>query len=369
MKSLIYLIFILLSFGQWQRISFLDQQVNIYLHEIVMAFVVIGQIRQIGLIRRIREILLFLGVLLLSLINNFWQFSWLENLVGFLYWLRLVLYFGFFFILFCHLKEEKTASKTVRWGLNIFLLLTVIFSYLQYFLYSDLRNLVYLGWDPHQYRVFGLFFDTSVAGIIFVILFFWLIAQQEMGQIRLIGVIGLIGLILLTYSRITYLSFIVGMIYYFKDKISFVKIIGLIFGFLILIFLLPRPVGESVKLERWFTIEARMNDWRKGIKIWKENPILGLGYNRIRSVKKELQSHAGASFSSTFFTLLVASGIVGLAVLINLMRHFYLKTNNLGRTVVIVVVTASLFDNIFLNNLVLLLFISILALTIPLFDS
>jgi len=375
MRYLIYLLFFLLSFGQLGRISFLDQQANIYLHELMMGFVVIGhmgQIRQIRLIGIWKWTFFFLTVLLLSLINNFWQFNLQQNLIGFLYWGRLVLYFVFFLILFNWGSKGSEENKGVlKRGLDIFATLTVIFSYLQYFLYPNLRNLYYLGWDPHHYRVFGLFFDTSITGIILVMMFFWVAEWRNIGFIRPISLIGLIGLILLTYSRITYISFIVGLIYYFLvtprrspsrlrqgsgGPVGHLRDSVLILLFSVLIFLLPRPFGEGVKLERIFTIEARAVDFKVGLKLWLEKPILGYGYNRLRYVRKmDNLSHSATAFSSSFLTILVASGVIGLIGLIGLIGGMFKQGNQLTKTIILVVITASLFDNVLLNNFVLLL--------------
>lgn len=370
MKYLIYLLLFLVSFGQLQRISFLDQQVSLYLHELVMVIGLIVRIRQleltkairqIGQIRLFRRIIFFLGILLLSLIANFWRFEWWQNLVGFLYWLRLVLYFSFFIILLdWQFKAGDKAKEIIKRALNIFVFLTLTFSYLQYFLYPNLRNLSYLGWDPHQYRVFGLFFDTTTAGIIFVILFFWLGSQKKIGFVEVVTQVGLLGLILLTYSRISYLSFVVGLGYFLKNKISFKKLTIFYFLFFIFIFLLPRPFGEGVKLERAFTIKSRINDYQTGFKLSLKAPILGYGYNRIRYVKNsDTSSHAGAAFSSSFLTILVASGLVGLIGMVRLMKGMFNQGNLLAKTVVLIVAVASLFDNVFLNNFILLLLLTI----------
>lgn len=363
MKYLIYLLFVLLSFGQLQRFSFLGQQVNIYIHEIVMAVMVMKQIGQIHRIRVGKEIIFFLGILLLSLVNNFWQFNLQQNLIGFLYWARLTLYLAFFTVLLNWGSRGRNKGILGK-GLNVFVTLTIIFSYLQYFLYPNLRNLYYLGWDPHQSRVFGFFFDTSISGAILVMMFFWMVGREKIRLIGLIGQIGLIGLILLTYSRITYLSFIVGVIYYLSKKTTLKKILFLIFIFSFLIFLLPRPFGEGVKLERVFTIEARAIDFKEGLKLWWKKPILGYGYNRLRYVRQaDNFTHAGASFSSSFLTILATSGLIGLIGLIGFIGRIFKQGNHLIRTIILIAIVASLFDNVLLNNFVLLLLLLIVAIS------
>lgn len=381
MKYLIYLLFIVLSFGQLGRISFFKQQVNIYPHEIIMGFILLSQIRQIGRIRRIdqirpigRSIVTFLAILFLSLINGFWQYNLLQNLVGLLYWGRLVLYFGFFVAIISWLNRKDEGhwerKKIIEKGLTIFVGLTVIFSYLQYFLYPNLRNLYYLGWDPHWFRVFGLFFDPTITGIIFVLLFFWLVGIKKTGLIGRMGQIGLIGLILLTYSRITYLSFIVGLAYYFRKQITLRSFLIVFLSLVVVILLLPRPFGESVRLERLFTIEARTEDYREGLSLFVKKPLLGYGYNRLRYARdQDALSHAGANFSSSFLTILVSTGIVGFLALLVLLVELYRRVNFLGKTSLILVSVASLFDNVLLVSFVLVVLLTVLALSTPLFGK
>lgn len=368
MKYLLYLVFILLSFGQLQRVSFAGGQINIYLHEIVMGLVVLTGIRGIKEIGRTGKIIfIFLGLLLISYINNFWKFSLVENLVGFFYFARLALYFGFFIVILV-----QGNRKDIIRAIGIFGWLVIIFSFFQYFLYPDLRNLYYLGWDPHLYRVFGPFFDPTVAGIIFVILAFGphsvprndgdFVRGKEIEMLKLVKSFALVILILLTYSRITYFVFIVGAIYYFKNIISYKKIVFAIGAFLLLILILPRPSGQGVRLERTFSIESRIVDMRQGIELWKKNPLIGVGYNRIRFFKNTSpDSHAASAFSSSVVTLLAAAGLIGLIAGIGVIVGMWKSTDKLGKTLIIVVSAASFLDNIFLNNFVLLLILSLLA--------
>lgn len=359
----------------------MEQQINIYPHEIIMGFILLTWVSQFGRIRRIdqikaigRSIGIFLAILFLSLVNGFWQYDLLQNLVGLLYWGRLVLYFGFFIFLVGWLNQGDSPSlnnkKTVKRGLIAFVILVILFSYIQYFLYPDLRNLYYLGWDPHWFRVFGLFFDPSITGVIFIMLFFWVLEAGKIGTVKLMGEIALLGLILLTYSRIVYLSFIAGLIYYFWKKITFKKILIFIFSFLLLILLLPRPFGESVRLERIFTIETRLKDYQEGLSLYVKKPFLGYGYNRLRYVRdQDLISHAGANFSSSFLTILVASGILGLLAFLIMLVEFYRIGNLLSKTLLIVVSLASVFDNVLLVSFALIVFLIISAVSIPLFDK
>lgn len=362
MGLIIYLIFIFLSFGQLGRISFFEQVINIYLYEMIMGiglivlFFLSGFKRLLIELYKKKAILFFLGVLLISLINNFWNFSLKENFIGFLYWFRLFFYFIFFIAL--SIQKNTRIILAIKRGFYFFIYLTIFFSFIQYFLYPDLRNLYYLGWDPHQYRVFGSFFDTTISGIIFMILFFYFLNERKYKQsiINRLILFLLFILLILTYSRITYLSIICGLIFYFYNR----RIIFIIFFLFFSIILLPRFPGESTNLARYFTIEARINNYREGIEYWLKRPFLGWGYNRIRFLRSvDNINHAGANFSSSFLTIAVSSGVVGLFAFIKLLYIFFSSNDRLVKTITFAVGFASLLDNVFLVNFVLFLFLMI----------
>src|SRR3989344_8268462 len=185
MKHLILLLLILFSLGNAARISLLDQQVNGYGYEIaalMLLLILIGKYR----LRPIREsvskfkiVYAFLFYLLVFFAFGFNGFKSRENLIAFLYLVRLFFYFFFFFYLIFHLRSKAESKKVIKNALLIFLALTTVFSLLQYFFYPDLRNLLYAGWDPHLYRLFGVFFDTSISGAIFGLIFFVLIISKK----------------------------------------------------------------------------------------------------------------------------------------------------------------------------------------------
>ncbi len=200
-SGLLLSIFIVLSFGQLLRISLFDC-VAFFPHEILMILYCIAtspNIKKLIEKKEYQRILATIGILItvfgLSLGFEFWKYSQVENFIGFLYFLRLILYLVFFISL---LSEDK---KKIKQGLTIFTVLTILFSYSQYILYPNLRNLSYLGWDPHQYRAFGLFFDTTMAGVIYMTLVFVELGKSKRNFL-ILG--ALMGLILLSYSRITY---------------------------------------------------------------------------------------------------------------------------------------------------------------------
>ena len=90
-----------------------------------------------------------------------------------------------------------------------------ILGLMQFFLYPDLRNLMYLGWDPHYYRLFSTLLDPNFVGIILVltlILGCGLWKKKQKNFFLMIGqLIGFVSL-LLTYSRSSYVSFAMAVV-------------------------------------------------------------------------------------------------------------------------------------------------------------
>jgi O-antigen ligase len=297
-----------------------------------------------------------------------WNYSALQNLVGLAYLLRLIMYISFFYLLVTSTSEIKKMAYKSFW---IFVILVPLFCIIQYSLYPDLRNLYYLGWDPHLSRVFGSFFDSSVTGTILTLIFFWIlvfikdpIKKNASLILKLFLMLVVFILILLTYSRITYIEFILGIIWFCYAKIGLIKTAGLIGVFAALLILLPRPFGESVKLERIFTIQSRIEDYQQGIQLFLHNPIIGYGFDRLKYVRGiDVASHAG-NYSSSFLTILVSSGILGFAGFIYFLSRLYMSIPKEMRVFLIIILAGSLFDNLFLDNFVLLTLFLILSISI-----
>ncbi len=385
MKYLFYLTFFLFSFGQLGRISFFDQQINIYLYEGLVLLVGLVLLLRYGLqpikdsLKKFWLVHLFLLFLFLSFLFGARNFKHFENFVGLLYLLRLLLYFGYFFYLWHLVKRQPQFGKIVMKGLLIFIVLTAISSILQYFLYPDLRNLLYAGWDPHLYRAFGTFFDTSTAGGLYGLIFLFLfltgnyLIKNKFSLIFLTAIFLIF--IILTFSRSLYITFLIICVWYAVVKRwykGFLIFIGL---YLLLLIIVPKPFGEGVNLVRMFSVKSRIEDYRSAIKIWSKKPILGIGYNRIRYAKPQMNiseelgydvTHSGASFHSSLLTVLVAGGIVGLGLFLGVLYQL-LQLNRIAGYYLVFLVLLSLTDNILLHPFILFLFLSLtsVSLVIP----
>ena len=376
MKFLFYLSFSLLSLGQLTRISFFGQQINIYLYEILAIFILLNFLLKYGLgplseyFKKFKFVYFLFLYLPFSFLLLFGDFKALENFISLLYYLRLVLYFLYFFYLAYHLKKQLDFKNVLLRSLNIFIFLTIISSLAQYFWYPELRNLLYAGWDPHLYRLFGTFLDTSVAGALYgIILLTLFLKGSEFIKTKWLF-IGLLVIYFLftvfTYSRSLYLTlFLLGLLYAAtKKRLREFIIFAVIF--LILLIVAPKPFGEGVNLMRTFSIESRLDDYKTAINIWQKRPFFGYGYNRIRYVKRQMNisdevgsdiTHSGASFHSSFLVILVSGGIIGLILFIGVLYQLY-NLSEMSKYLLLFLGLLSLTDNIFLHPFILFLFLN-----------
>jgi len=378
---LLYSLIVFFSLGQLGRVSFFGQQINFYLYEILVLLITLVLFLNNGLkplkdsFKKFKAVYFFLIFLIISFFLNLQDFKRLENFIGFLYIFRLLIYFAYFFYLLHYLKKKPQFAKVGRNGFLFFIFLTTTISVLQYFLYPDLRNLLYAGWDPHLYRLFGTFFDTSVAGAVYGLIFLFLLMSGKNFikniSLKNILLVTFTAFIVLTFSRSLYIVIVSITILATTAQRWYRKLVLFIVIFLLLVIIAPKPFGEGINLVRTFSIESRINDYRAAIKIWQKKPFFGFGYNRIRYVKRQMNvveefdfdiAHSGASFNSSFLIILVAGGLVGFGLFGGVLYQFARLTNEVGYYTLFVALL-SLTDNIFLHPFILFLFFSLILLS------
>ncbi|OGK39818.1 hypothetical protein A2954_01470 [Candidatus Roizmanbacteria bacterium RIFCSPLOWO2_01_FULL_37_12] len=316
----------------------------------------------------------FLFYLFISFLIGAADYKPFENFIGFLYFVRLTLYWIYWIYLIYWINKHKNNKKILEKSLLILIILTAIYSIIQYFFYPDLRNLIYAGWDPHLYRLFGTFFDTSVAGAIYGLIFFALylrgmdLVKNRWLLIALLSVNFI--LVVLTFSRSLYLAFITCLVLHSILKKFWKRMVIFLVVFTFLLLVVPKPFGEGVNLGRMFSVRSRLDDYRAAIKIWRRSPLLGIGYNRIRYEKIRINiiegfgsdlTHSGASFHSSFSIILVTGGVIGLVLFIFVLLRLSM-INEFSRYLVIFLSLMSLSDNILLHPFIIFLFLSLTAL-------
>jgi len=154
-------------------------------------------------------VVLFASSALLSLIINYSSLSFSQFLTSAAYLVRWIFYAGIFFVVsdFDKKSKEKISSFLVIVGS-----LVVGLGYLQYFFYQNIRNLYYLGWDEHMYRMFSVFLDPNFAGAFFVLFFLFLISIFLKKKSVLMGLLSILtlGAVFLTFSRSALIMLIVS---------------------------------------------------------------------------------------------------------------------------------------------------------------
>ncbi|MEO6509091.1 MAG: O-antigen ligase family protein [Patescibacteria group bacterium] len=372
---LFYSICALLSLGQIGRFSFSGQQINGYLYEVplfvlTVLLVMIYKSEPILSIReKLPSLLFFIGYLLFTFIVTTFFYSVQTNTIAMLYLLRLILYFTFFSYFYYYIQKQLT-NRVLNTGLVICCSATIVFSLIQYYLYPNLRNISYLGWDPHWYRMVGTFLDPPITGAVYGLLFISLLSYRYFfGAVRYVVLGALLLFLFLTYSRGSFAAFSITILTMFMQKKWLLGAAVCAAVFIGIVYLLPHPFGESVNLLRTFSIYSRLENYTEAAKDWSKSPVFGVGYNRIRytrdkstfSDQKDLQNnHAGASYHSSFLIIIVTGGVVGLLLFIWLLVSIaQFSPTALWSTVFLSLL--SLTDNVLLHPFVLILYLIIVA--------
>lgn len=248
-----------------------------------------------------------------------------------------------YFLLILIMPQVVTVrdKRLIKKGLLIAGLIVVVTGIMQYLIYPDLRNLLYLGWDPHFHRLFATFFDPNFAGIILVLTFFRIYYSFGSGKFsnKLLYILLLFTCLIaiyLTRSRSAYLAFFSGLSIALIYSKNFAKKLLFVFVVIFLIFqLLPKPRLDVLDLLRIPTSSARINNWSVSLNLSLNSPLIGLGYSKFR--------FADASLLYVFGS----SGILALIAYLWLWKRIIadLSGNNELVVSLIVVAVSSVFNN------------------------
>jgi len=318
-----------------------------------------------------KPILVFIGIGLASLILNISHLSFANFLVAFSYLLRWIMYTSLFFI--ASEFDTKFRSKIPYLLLFSGLLVTVM-GYIQYFLYPDLKNLFYLGWDEHLYRMFSGFLDPNFAGAFFVLFFIFILGliyqyvknnlKNKAAVLSLLNVFVLIA-VYLTYSRSALIMLILSLSTFLFLIGKWKLIIFALIGLLLIVFIVPKSFQtEGTNLLRTFSSQQRIESSQAAIKIFQSSPVFGVGFNTYRYAQNKFglnnqmwqTTHSGAGTDNSFLFVLATTGIIGLIVYLYLIfRIFALAKVNFKNTVFSLILFSSLagliINSFFINSL------------------
>ena len=374
--ALLFCYLVLFPFGQLNRLPislFQSPEIRFYLTDLVMFLLILTWgIWRFLLIKKkytlpplTKPIFLFLMIAIISLIVNSSRLSIRELFVSGLYLLRWIVYAGLYFVLI----DLKDRFNYLKWSsmVNYLIVLgamTAIFGLVQYLIWPDIGFLEVFGYDPHYFRLVGTFFDPGFVGIILVLTLILLVVSNW----EKIGVFKMKNLpvhcllftvycsLALTYSRSSYLAYLMGMgvIAFIKKAPRFFLII-LFIGALTLLILPRQSGGEGIRLERTSTIQARAGSWQNALIISRDHPLIGVGFNAFRYAQRDYgflkeqwqESNAGAGADSSLLFVLATTGIIGFLTYLGI----WWKILRIGNLTILASALAILIHSLFLNSL------------------
>lgn len=277
-----------------------------------------------------KGIIFFSSIIILSLLLNITSLDLQQFFISSMYIVRWISY-AFIFILVFDL------SKRVKKKIEKMMLLTGVFfvlaGYIQFVYYQELKNLFYLGWDEHMYRLFGVFLDPNFSGIFLSIFLLFLVNKRLQTPINpltkkklflSILIAFTLGALILTFSRSAFVVFILTFMLFFsligKKKWAIIPLIFIIF---IGIIFSQKFYIENISPFRTASVKARLASMKEAIEIFSGKPIMGVGFNAYRyaqfqyGYRKQADietSHADSGTDNSFLFMLATTGIVGLTV-------------------------------------------------------
>lgn len=325
--------FLALLLGQFGRIELLPS-VTVYVHDIVLVFYLLASaVIYFQKKEKRQPLYLMLPALLVmvicftSLIANTNRFSGDAILIGAAYAARLCTYI----LLYAAIRRDAhTATYWLRW----LFILGVAFAgigLVQLYIYPNLRNLSYVGWDPHYYRLFSTLLDPNFMGALLLLSSAAGVAVMQRHKEKVWSISGLAVIVValvLTFSRSSYVGVIVAICTYVFLTRQW-KILYALLAFVFVIIAVPALGGESTALLRQVTAIARVDNWQDGVQVFLSSPIIGYGFNTIGAIPHNAPTiihgaiaRSVTGYDNSVLVIAVTTGIAGLAVFGNLGRYF-----------------------------------------------
>lgn len=364
MMLLAILLWIALLLGQLGAMP-LGGGVNLYLQDIALCLLILVAAVRYKLFTKLlefrlaRPIALFVGLGVLSLVINALQYPAVVIGKGSLYLIRWMVYAGMYGVIIV----SPLTKKFWIWWLGSFGIALSAIGLTQFILYPDLRNLWYLGWDPHYYRVFATLLDPNYVGILLVLtIFVWvyLAVRHKKWRLWFVPFFIVAGVaLILTYSRSSYLALLGGT----ASAVIFLKQwkagLFLALTFLVVIVYIPKPGGDTLSLDRYDSSVARIQNWGQTISRISERPVFGYGFNVVPFLEKSeasaLPGRSGAGIDSSVLFVAVTTGLVGLAGYLWLLGSQIMIANRSKETAFKILMYASLtavdLHSLFVNSL------------------
>jgi hypothetical protein len=275
----------------------------------------------------------FFGFLSLTVLYfSFQNFNLEENLKSFFYLSRFFVYFYNSYLIYILISEKELTQEFIKKVLFINFLFFIFLIIVQLTIFYDLSEISVYGYDPHFGRVVGSFLDPNFLGF-YLILYFWF--ATFIIENRIIS-ISSFSLILATQSRSALLTLFIFFLLWLIIKR---KIDPLIYSMLTVVFILFSPMLQ--KFEHYSkandSVNLRFQSFENGYLISRFSDFLGIGFNNYKNYQKSLglldESRVNTNVSnfndSSFVSIYVLSGILGLSVFILFLSSFLKNTSAL----------------------------------------
>ena len=362
-KLIVFLYLIIFPFGQLLRfnLNLLSQSISVQPIDLIAGFSLVyllfKKTDKPAIYRTLKGIFAYLTF---SLFVSLAIFNFQSGILGILYFIRILFYTSFFLLIYDLVKSKNNLKDIIYNSLIVILVFVGIFGWIQYFLYPDLRSFIIWGWDDHLFRLVGTFLDPGFTSIFLVFgflfsLYKYLRTKNKYLILLLIFFFITLGL---TYSRAGYLALLAGIsvILIIKKQVKWLIMLVLALG--IMIFLLPRPSSEGVKLERAFSILLRINNYKETVMIWQNSPLFGVGYNNLCFARNKFigetnyLSHSCSGSDSSILTLLATTGLLGLIFFIEFIKKVVMSLDLKSYGTAFLACSAALFvHSLFVNSL------------------
>ncbi|MBI4065416.1 O-antigen ligase family protein [Candidatus Gottesmanbacteria bacterium] len=370
MKILFILFFTSLALGHLVAIPISSTAV-LYLHDMLLILILlVSSVRLIVFRRNIawprltKPILLFMSIGGISLLVNSSRFTQPELITSSLYLFRWVAYGALYGVV----VSGKLDPRFFVRGLYGAGLVITLLGIAQFFFYPDLRNLYYLGWDPHYQRLFSTLLDPNFSGLLFVLMFSHtsFVFSRKQNILRFLCMTLILSALLLTFSRSSYIAFAASLITVGIVLKKWKDILLMLAFFIVLILLLPKS-GEGQNITRITSSLARLENWQEGWQLFVRYPLFGHGFNTLRYVRMTtdqyllsgeiITSRALSGLDNSILFILATTGIVGFAAYAWIGKRMIMLASQLNKedghikAMYISMLVAVLIHSLFTNSL------------------
>lgn len=320
MTLLFWFLLVTMLAGQLGGVA-LAPGVTIYLHDVALGvFLCYGFFTlRFRFSSLLKPQIAFVAAAVISLLLGIGRFTAPQLFQSSLYLVRWAAYASLVWVVLA----SSLSSMLILYGLYGVSVGLATIGIVQYVLYPDLRNLMYLGWDPHYQRLFSTLLDPNFTGILLVmgiLLGFGLLSQRKKRPGWLVASLAvLVVSLLFTYSRSSFLALLAGMVVWAALTKGWRLIVGLAILFVVALLLVQKS-GEGQNLLRVTSTVARIGNASSAMSLFSQQPVVGHGFDTLRFVQCPAAgcigeggsvSRAASGVDSSLLFVLATTGIVG----------------------------------------------------------